>query len=385
MYFDVLFSLVLCLRILWLDWPTFSDRLMARLVCAVVFLQIVSALVNPTDIYKSVLTIKCLLFGFIMYSTLQKKGVEEWCVPVWLGGAGIVTLLPYYSAIGEGLNSVSGIKDAVVTPMGPNNYVASYLMMLIPLGTVVFYVSRRGYKKAVYGVCLFLGSAGFLVTFSRGAFISLTAAAFLSLPLMLKAGLRVKQCFLALLFLGLTMGVFSQQVAFAYEFFGDKLAVGDESRIELWQMAIKAFKENPVLGVGPGQFVNYTHELGTNNSKLGAHNTYLQILAEGGILGSIPILALVLVVLQRAYVIARRTLDPIQVAIWVGLLAAIIHNAMDSLFWTQHFQVLFWLLSAISITRWCSTEGKTLADLNPASTPSTDGSPSRALIPVRGY
>lgn len=371
MYFDVVFSLVLCLRMLWLDWPSFSDRLMTRLVCAVVFLQVVGALVNPTDVYKSVLTIKCLLCGFIMYSTLQKKGVDEWCVPVWLGGAGLITLLPYYSAVREGLHSVSGIKDAVVTPMGPNNYVASYLMMLIPLGTVFFYLSRKGYKRALYGTSLFSGAAGFLVTFSRGAFIALTAAALLSLPLMFKAGLRLKHCLLALLFLGSTMGIFSQQVAFAYEFFGDKLAVGDESRIELWQMAIEAFKENPVLGVGPGQFVNYTHETGTNNSKLGAHNTYLQILAEGGVLGAIPILALITVALRRSYLTAKQSLDPVQVAIWVGLLAAIIHNAMDSLFWTQHFQVLFWLLSAISITRWSSTEGKHIAHLDGVTTPPT--------------
>jgi O-antigen ligase len=350
-----------------------------------VFLQVVSALVNPTDIYKSVLTIKCLLFGFIIYSTLQKKGVEEWCVPVWLGGAGLITLLPYYSAIREGLNSVSGIKDAVVTPMGPNNYVASYLMMLIPLGTVLFYLSQKGYKKALYGISLFSGAAGFLVTFSRGAFISLTAASLLSLPLMFKAGLRLKHCMLALLFLGSTMAIFSQQVAFAYEFFGDKLAVGDESRIELWQMAIRAFKENPVLGVGPGQFVDYTHETGMNNSKLGAHNTYLQILAEGGILGSIPILALLIVILRRSYLMAKRSLDPVQVAIWVGLLAAIIHNAMDSLFWTQHFQVLFWLLSAISITRWSSNEGKYVAHLGSARTPPSNGSVARPLVPAQGH
>jgi len=223
-----------------------------------------------------------------------------------------------------------------------------------------------------------------LVTFSRGAFISLAASALLSLPLMFKAGLRLKHCLMALFFLGSTMTIFSQQVAFAYEFFGDKLAVGDESRMELWQMAVNTFKENPILGVGPGQFVNHTHELGTNNSKLGAHNTYLQILAEGGVLGSLPIFGLMIVALRRSYLLARQSLDPVQVAIWVGLLASIIHNTMDSLFWTQHFQTLFWLLCAISITHQPFKEKKSVGYIDTTQTTPSTGLRG-ALIPAQGH
>src|SRR5579864_2028167 len=354
LYFDVFLPLVLCFRILWFEWPLFSDRSMNWLVSACVLFQIASAIANPTDIYKSLLTIKCLVFGFLLYCMLQKRGIPEWCIPLWLGGAGIVTLAPYYSALRGGVSSISAIKDALVTPMGRSNYVASYLLLLLPLGIVLFYRSSLSYRKILSGVSLLFGAAGFFVTFSRAAFLSLLLAVLMSIPLMRSAGLRLRHSAFLLVFVAFTLIVFSQQVVLAYEFLGDKFVAGDESRVELWKKAVDAFRQNPVLGVGPGQFVNYTHETDAENSKLGAHNTYLQILAEDGILGSIPIFASMFLVLLRSYVAAKSSLEPKQVAIWVGLFAGMIHNAFESTFWSQHFQALFWLLSAVSVTHWHS-------------------------------
>jgi len=314
------------------------------------------SLVNPIDIYKGILTIKALVFGFLLYGMLQRRPIAEWCVPLWLGGAGIVTLGSFYIAVKDGLNDASAMKDAVVTPMGPNNYVACYLLMLLPLGAAMFYVSKGVRKKFLYGVCLLAGCAGFIATLSRGAFVALFVATACSISLLYKSGIRIKHLVLSLVLLMTVLAIFSQQITLFYDFFGDKLAVGDVARMELWKKAIQAFEQNPILGIGPGQFVNYTQESGADGSRLGAHNSYLQILAEGGVLGSIPIFALMLILLRRAYVIAKASLDPVQVAIWIGLLAAMIHNTVDTLFWTQHFQVLFWVLCAISYTKFSGAD-----------------------------
>jgi O-antigen ligase len=358
MYFDLLLPLVFGFRVLWVDWPAFSDSLFTIAVSACLLSQAITAITSPQDIYKSLLTMKCLLWGFLLYRMLEKRGVPEWCVPVWLGAAGTFTLLPFYSALHGGMNSVSAIKDAVVTPMGPNNYVACYLMMLLPLGAVLFYRCSYGYKKFVYGIGLFLGLAGFFVTFSRAAFVSLLLAVLLSIHFIYRSGFRLKHSAIVLVFLGTTLGLFSQQVAFAYEFVVDKISIGDEARMDLWRKAINTFEENPIFGVGPGQFVNYTHETGNDNGRLGAHNTYLQALAEGGILGSIPVFLLIFVIVRRSYILARCAYEPIRVAVWIGLLATIIHNSFDSIFWTQHFQALFWLLTAISVFGFSASAGK---------------------------
>jgi O-antigen ligase len=230
--------------------------------------------------------------------------------------------------------------------------------MLLPLGTALFYISSGIRKKLLYGACLLAGCAGFIATLSRGAFVALLIAIGCSISMMYKSGLRIKHLAVSLVLLMMVLAIFSQQLSIFYDFFGDKLTVGDVARMELWKKAIQSFEQNPILGVGPGQFVNYTQESGADGSRLGAHSTYLQILAEGGVLGSIPIFALMIVLLRRAYFIAKTSLDPVQIAIWIGLLAAMIHNTIDSLFWTQHFQVLFWLLSAISFMRFVPSTGQ---------------------------
>jgi O-antigen ligase len=323
---------------------------MSRLVCGCLFFQILGAIINPLDIFKSIITFKALLLGFLLYSLLEQKRIYTWCVPVWLGAAGLITLISYYVSAREGIYTIGEIKDDVVTPLGPNNYVACYLMMLLPLGAVYLYRSR-GYQRFVYGICVLVGFAGFLVTFSRGAVTSFLVALLLSLRLMYRSGFRVRHAAIVLAFLASIVAVFPQQIAFGvYDFVESKIAVGDESRIELWQKALTVFEKHPILGVGPGQFVNYSGEIGNGNSKLGAHSTYLQTLAESGILGSIPIFGLIFVSLWRLHRWASSSLHPVQVATWIGILAAMIHNAVDSLFWTQHFQALFWLMTAIAIS-----------------------------------
>ena len=351
MFFDLFFFLLLVRRLVWFEWPCFRDRSVFCLVTICVIFQILGSLVNPVDLFKGILTIKALVFGFLLYGMLLRKPIAEWCVPVWLGGAGIVTLFSFYEAVKDGMNDASAMKDAVVTPMGPNNYLACYLLMLLPVGVALFYGSSGIRKKLFYGGCLLAGCAGFIATLSRGAFAALLVAVGCSISLMYKSGLRIKHFLISLILLLMVLAIFSQQITLFYDFFGDKLAVGDVARMELWKKAIQAFEQNPILGVGPGQFLNYTQESGADGSRLGAHNTYLQILAEGGILGSIPIFTLMIVLLRRVYVIAKTSLDPVQIAIWIGLFAAMIHNTVDTLFWTQHFQVLFWLLSAISFTK----------------------------------
>ena len=53
-------------------------------------------------------------------------------------------------------------------------------------------------------------------------------------------------------------------------------------------IAINEFKENALIGVGPGNYNNYAQNImgySLRNSELSAHNLYLEILAEYGIIG----------------------------------------------------------------------------------------------------
>lgn len=84
----------------------------------------------------------------------------------------------------------------------------------------------------------------------------------------------------------------------------------DSGRLRIWKDAIRIFLENPLLGSGPGTFLNessfcferYSEELGImiKSSVDAAHNIYLHILSCMGLPALIAYLAFVFSVIKRA-------------------------------------------------------------------------------------
>lgn len=67
------------------------------------------------------------------------------------------------------------------------------------------------------------------------------------------------------------------------------------SRVQVWQAAMNAFAENPFMGMGVGTFYRDGHHYSSLESTKGVHpenvhNYFLQVLAEQGLLGEIPLL-----------------------------------------------------------------------------------------------
>ncbi|PGS52662.1 O-antigen ligase [Bacillus sp. AFS041924] len=75
-------------------------------------------------------------------------------------------------------------------------------------------------------------------------------------------------------------------LSFINDFFkGD---TNGENRLIIWSNAIKAWKHSPIFGLGPGSFSGQEVFFGYE-----AHNTFLQILTQGGIMGGIAYIILV--------------------------------------------------------------------------------------------
>jgi O-antigen ligase len=60
-----------------------------------------------------------------------------------------------------------------------------------------------------------------------------------------------------------------------------------QSRLSQWESAIQIAQHNPVFGVGLGNYAHAREEYSGRRSRQGAHNSYLSIAAESGILGLI--------------------------------------------------------------------------------------------------
>ncbi|MCQ9205432.1 MAG: O-antigen ligase family protein, partial [Omnitrophica bacterium] len=120
---------------------------------------------------------------------------------------------------------------------------------------------------------------------------------------------------------------------------------GDATRFEMWKSALTMFKESPFFGKGLGTFMDYLSQ----HTHLGyqyAHNCYLQILAETGILGLFSFLWATGLVVVRTYRKLIRKFDVLFLGLFCGLLAFLIHAFFDTQLYSLKLSILFWIITS---------------------------------------
>jgi len=129
-------------------------------------------------------------------------------------------------------------------------------------------------------------------------------------------------------------------------------------RLDRWAAAWRMYQDHPLAGVGYGTYADrrkegYIHYRSAYSSRIrmGAHNLYLEILAETGILGLFAFLWL----MWRYFVGAARSLrhdsDPFRISLIVGSVGAVItfltHAFVNNLGPSDKMFITFWLLIAL--------------------------------------
>ncbi len=245
------------------------------------------------------------------------------------------------------------------------------LSLAVPLG-LLFGGSVKPEMRFIYLFAGGLMGTALIMTGSRGGIISLGAEI---LFLVVLAGFRRKRrepaeqerpqrirraATRAALALVLIVGLFAGVVLFGGEsalnrFVGtvnsDDPTTG---RAHFWSVTLDIIKAHPVLGTGLGAFgVVYTR-YDTRNGLFRleqAHNDYLQILSDGGLVGAG--LGLIFVVLLFRMGFARReSRDDFRSGVALGALAgcfaALIHSFFDFTLHTTSNALLFLVLAALA-------------------------------------
>ncbi|MCX5698316.1 MAG: O-antigen ligase family protein [Candidatus Omnitrophica bacterium] len=115
-------------------------------------------------------------------------------------------------------------------------------------------------------------------------------------------------------------------------------------RLNYWQESLSVIKAHPFVGIGLGNF-------NLQNSRY-AHNSYLQIWAEMGILGLCSFIWIVAVVFKVCFKNLTQSLYPRQTA---GLLAAsavfLTHNFLDFTFFLPEISLIWWVILGLAIAK----------------------------------
>jgi O-antigen ligase len=127
-------------------------------------------------------------------------------------------------------------------------------------------------------------------------------------------------------------------------------------RLHFWQVALQIFASNPVLGAGLDAFGSAFTQFDTRNGMFRveqAHNDYLQILADGGIIGFLCVAAFVFILLRQGYARMRGAagdwLSGLQAGAFAGCVGVLLHSFFDFPLRTHANAYVFLLLALIAV------------------------------------
>jgi putative inorganic carbon (HCO3(-)) transporter len=268
-------------------------------------------------------------------------------------------------SVGEDVLGESIRQRRASGPVGEQNRYAQIMLVLLPLALArAKNELRPGPRIAAVGAAAFI-LAGTLLSFSRGALLALAVLAVLlvawryirGVKLVLLAAVMAVAAVFAAPELGVRVSSLQGLVGIVSEEAPDpdSSIVG---RLTLNLAALNTFLDHPIIGVGRGVYqlesAAYANELDLrhfpSNSAFRAHNLYLEVAAETGIVGlaafgGIVIATLALLWRQRRFWLPRR---PEYADVATGLILAVVAYLTMALFLHLSYERFFWLLLALA-------------------------------------
>lgn len=262
-----------------------------------------------------------------------------------------------------GLNRIASTRE------DPNN-LALTLVSVIPLAIALLKIEKKNTTKAILALASLTMFFAILLTLSRGGFLALGVILFL---LIAQTRRKTVAVLLLLSIIGPSLLLLPTEVWERVGTIG--LTSVDRSiqmRVELLKGGLKMFLDHPLFGVGIGNFITHSVRYSGVLVPSFAHNMFLHVAAETGVLGVLFFSSLIWItwrVLRRVQKLAFRERDSVFYQISQGLEISLIGFCVASLFLSQHFNKMLWIIMALttSINHIYTTARKSYLHLNSSS------------------
>jgi O-antigen ligase len=316
--------------------------------------------------------LRSLLTGLLMFAAIAKtvrtRAHVQWVMAGIATGAlltGSFALWEYFSGASSTvgfLTSSGAVVGRATAGFAQPNQLAGFLIILIPFAIAGVAIGWR--LKLLYAVAAVMAVVGVYVSFSRGALIGLAL-----IPLVFLGGRRTLLFAPLVLMVGflITPGVLAER-------FGTLTASGSEiaSRLDIWKTAGSIWAENPVTGVGPGQFPEAYAQARVPGKEFlpatlfepppHAHNLPLHVLAEGGLFAAVALAAILAVAFRTAFELKRSDQRWIRVlgrATLAALAAFLVHNMFDVTL-LEGTGIYFWALLGLISALYSISSGRSV-------------------------
>ena len=256
---------------------------------------------------------------FVIALCIRDKKTLFTMLAVFFVDFGIDNLVAFYQHVSGMTDRGWGFGSSVLT-------ISGLMVMLVPIFCVILLDSAfPSYVKA--SALWALGCVGFGMygNQSRGSWLfNMIMVPIVSLPYILK---RFGCVVAVLLVLGGVVWGFSTQPQYVARFESITNTTTDGSnlgRFDVWTSSINMFKDHPVTGVGTGQWrtiYEASYRLPTENQHLyHAHNNFIQLLGEVGLLGLLGVLIFYGSIIVDNFVVWFKKRDPYSLCAMIAVI-----------------------------------------------------------------
>jgi O-antigen ligase len=135
-----------------------------------------------------------------------------------------------------------------------------------------------------------------------------------------------------------------------------------ETRLTLWQDAMEVFDANILTGTGFNTYA-YMHRVGNYED---THNFFLKVLVEGGVVGLVLFLWLIVQTFRTGFRLFRRSKDPFFAALGLGLagwvVAAVVANCFGDRWSFLQVCGYLWVIAGLVAQAWNLENAASAAD-----------------------
>lgn len=322
------------------------------------------------------LVIMLVLVGFI--TTPERLRLAVRTAALSIGGLAALSVFQYltgrfdsnfYGFANASIQHISGNLHGwrLSGPLPDPNFYAQLLVMALPLSLGLALTDRNRTLRSLTALSTILIVAAILLTYSRGALVSLVLLALAYVTLYSRRSILLAALIFSALAIIMLPSDISERVYSGLQtgrlLFGQGDISGDPAviqRISVMRAAMLIFIDHPFLGIGPGQFsIAYPSYALAHDLDIGAppapHSLYLEIAAEQGLTGLVLFAVLIGAAFKLGLSPARtfKVVRPSwQISLAQALAFAILAYLVTAIFLHDAFPRLVWTFMSLLFASW---------------------------------
>ncbi len=226
------------------------------------------------------------------------------------------------------------------------------VMVFSIIWTLTYLTHTGNRKKLGLGIVLLLMILALVFSFSRGAWLGATGAligyAFWEKKARVKVAVALFIAVIVLLSVPSLRGRLASIANLSHPL--------TRERIYIWKATWEMIKAHPLLGIGMDNYSIVYQKYMLKGAEIShpssAHNIFLNIWVEGGILALFSFVGIVIITFVRGFRLIRSSIGlvrAIAIASFSALLGILIHNQVDTTLYSLHVGPIFWLLVGMII------------------------------------